>query len=92
MSTYDGSADFLTPDGSLLEVSIHAGLRGDQWSGSLSLPDEERRLERGDVCRLTAEPLGELRVIITDQRGSRRYTFVSLIRPDPWARLDPPPA
>ena len=37
-----------------------AGQRGEQWSGSLSLPDDERRLERGDVCRMTAEPLGEL--------------------------------
>jgi hypothetical protein len=91
VNIYDGPADFLMPDGEHLVVSVHAGLRGDRWSGSLALRDTERRPEQGDVCRLTAEPFGELRVIITEQRGSRRYAFVGMVTPDPWERLDPPP-
>ena len=90
MPTYDGAADFLLPDGSLLAVNVHAGTRGEQWSGTIALPDGERRLEQGDVCRISADPFGELRVIITEQRGSRRYAFVGLVRPDPSERLDPP--
>lgn len=78
------------PDGEPLEVSVHAGQRGEQWSGSLALRDTERRLERGDVCRLSAARLGDLRVIITEQRGKLSYSFVSLVRPAPWERLDPP--
>ena len=91
MATYDGPADFLTPDGQHIVVRVHAGQRGEQWSGSLSLSDAERRLEQGDVCQLSAKPMGELRVIITEQRGSRRYAFVGMIKPDPWERLGPPP-
>jgi hypothetical protein len=90
MTVYDGPADFLTPDGQHIVVSVHAGLRGERWSGSISLREVERRLEQGDVCQLSADPLGELRVIITEQRGSKRYAFVGLIKPDPWERLDPP--
>ena len=90
MATYDGPADFLTPDGQHIVVRVHAGQRGEQWSGSLSLSDAERRLEQGDVCQLSAQPMGELRVIITEQRGSRRYAFVGMIKPDPWERLEPP--
>lgn len=90
MAVYDGAADFLTPDGRHYVVTIHAGQRGEQWTGSLTLRDAERRLERGDVCRLTTERTGELRVIITEQRASSRYDFVSLIRPDPAERLGPP--
>ena len=91
MATYDGPANFLTPDGQHIVVSVHAGLRGEQWSGSISWADVERRLEQGDVCRLHAERMGELRVIITEQRGTKRYAFVSMIKPDPWERLVPPP-
>jgi hypothetical protein len=90
MALYDGNADFLLPDGELVIVAVHASQRGEQWSGSITLRDTERRLERGDVCTLTAGTLGELRVIITDQRGTRRYAFVSMVRPDPRERLDPP--
>jgi hypothetical protein len=93
MKHYDGPADFLMPDGQLLSVSVSAGQRGEQWSGSLALQDTDRRLEQGDVCRLSGPPFGgELRVIITEQRGGKRYAFVSLITPDPWERLEPPPA
>ena len=91
MTVYDGPADFLTPDGEHLVVSVHAGQRGEQWSGSLALRDTERRLEQGDVCQLSGARLGELRVIITEQRGSKRYAFVSMVKPDPWERLEPPP-
>jgi hypothetical protein len=92
MKHYDGQAGFLMPDGELLTVSVNAGQRGEQWSGSLSLQDTHRRLEQGDVCRLSGDPFGgELRVIITEQRGSKRYAFVGLVTPDPWERLGPPP-
>lgn len=90
MANYHGPADFLTPDGDHLVVNVHAGQRGDQWTGSIALTDTERRLEQGDVCQLTTERMGELRVIITEQRGSKRYQFVSLVRPDPGVRLEPP--
>lgn len=87
---YDGQADFLTPDGDHLVVNVHAGLRGGRWAGSIALQDSERRLERGDVCQLSSERLGEMRVIITDPRGTRRYDFVAMIEPDPHDRLEPP--
>ncbi|MBI2760318.1 MAG: hypothetical protein HYX51_02690 [Chloroflexi bacterium] len=90
MAVYDGPADFLTPDGEHLVVTTHASQRGEQWSGSIGLGDTGRRLEQGDVCRLTSTRFGELRVIITEQRGSRRYAFVALITPDPHERLGPP--
>lgn len=90
MASYDGQADFLTPDGDHLVVTVHAGQRGGRWSGSIALRETERRLERGDVCQLSAEPLGDMRVIITDPRGTRRYDFVALIDPDPFERLGPP--
>jgi hypothetical protein len=92
MTAYDGPADFLTPDGEHMVVSVHAGQRGDQWSGTFVLSDPERRLEQGDVCQLSADRLGDLRVIITEQRGTRRYAFVSMVTPDPFERLGPPPA
>ncbi len=90
MATYDGQADFLTPDGDHLVVSVQAGQRGGRWSGSIALRDSERRLERGDVCQLSADQIGEMRVIITDLRGAKRYDFVAMIDPDPHERLEPP--
>ncbi len=80
------------PDGQQLEVAVHASLRGGRWAGSLVLPDTRRHLEQGDVCQLVGGPLGELRVVITEQHGRRRYAFVGLITPAPWERLEPPPA
>jgi hypothetical protein len=91
VTLYDGPADFLLPDGAHLVVAVHAGRHGEQWSGSIALRSAERRLEQGDVCRLWAGALGDLRVIITDERGTRRYGFVSMVRPAPWERLEPPP-
>lgn len=91
MSVYDGPADFLTPDGDHLVVRVHAGQRGEQWTGSVALQHTERRLEQGDVCHLSAERLGDLRVIITEWRGTSRYAFVSMVKPDPGVHLSPPP-
>ena len=88
MNSYDGVALLLLPDGTPVEISVHAGLRGRQWRGTVSLDGSSRRLELGDVCRLSATPLGEHRVIITDPRGRGRYDFVALVQPDPWERLD----
>jgi hypothetical protein len=85
---YDGSADFLYPDGTYAVVTVHAGQRGGRWTGNLRLPNGDRRLEKGDVCRLTHGRFdGELRVVITEQTGSARYSFIGLIKPDPWESL-----
>src|SRR5215204_7384223 len=82
---FDGSADFLYPDGTYVVVTVHAGQRGGRWTGNLRLPNGDRRLEKGDVCRLTHDRFdGELRVVITEQTGSSRYSFIGLIKPDPW--------
>jgi len=78
------------PDGQQHEVVVHARLHGGRWTGSLMLPETRRRLERGDVCQLEGGPLGELRVVITEQYGRRRYAFVGLVTPAPWERLEPP--
>lgn len=91
MAIYDGPASFLTPDGQLFEATVHAGQRGEQWNGTIQLQENQRRLEQGDVCQLTAKLFGDLRIIITEQRGGRRYAFISLVRPDPGERLGPPP-
>ncbi len=92
MTVYDGSANFLMPDGHQLEVAVRASVRGGRWTGSLVLPQTRRRLEQGDVCQLVGGPLGALRVVITEQCGRRRYAFVGLVTPAPWERLEPPPA
>ena len=85
---FDGTADFLFPDGTHAVATVHAGQRGGRWSGSLRLPPADRRLEQGDVCRLTHERFdGELRIVITDQTGTARYAFIGLIKPDPWETL-----
>jgi len=85
---FDGQVDFLYPDGTHAVVTVHAGQRGGRWTGSVRLPQNERRLERGDVCRLThARFNGELRIVITDLTGTARYAFIGLIKPDPWETL-----
>lgn len=85
---FDGTAAFLFPDGAHETASVNASERGGRWSGSLRLPESERKLERGDVCRLThARFDGELRIVITEQIGTRRYAFIGLIKPDPWETL-----
>jgi hypothetical protein len=85
---FDGAVDFLYPDGMLVQATVNAGERGGRWTGSVRLPDSERRLERGDICRVNhARFNGEMRIIITDQTGTARYAFVALVKPDPWERL-----
>ena len=85
---FDGTADFLYPDSTHALVSVNAGQRGGRWTGSVRLPLSERRLEQGDVCRLTHERFeGELRIVITEQTGSARYAFIGLVKPDPWETL-----
>jgi hypothetical protein len=86
-SQYDGPADFLTPDGTHLIAQCHASYRRERWQGTVQLAEFERSLERGDVCRLTCDALGELRVVILDRAGTRRYEFVALVTPDPLERL-----
>ena len=89
---FDGPVDFLFPDGMHVVATVNAGQRGGRWSGSVRLPESERRLERGDVCRLNHGRFdGELRIIITEQTGKTRYAFVGLVRPDPGERLGPAP-
>ncbi len=87
MAVFDGAAQILLPDGHLLTVSVHATRRGEQWSGVVSLQESDRRLEQGDVCHLAGGPLGDIRVIITEPRGRRRYAFISMITPDPNERF-----
>jgi hypothetical protein len=85
---FDGSADFLYPDGTHTLVNVHAGQRGGRWAGTIRLPAHDRRLEQGDVCRLTHDRFeGELRIVITEQTGTARYAFIGLIKPDPWESL-----
>lgn len=83
---FNGSVEFLIPDGTPMSANCDAGFRQGRWTGTISLPDTERRVERGDVCHLR---LGDedLRVIITDQVGSKRYSFIALIKPDPYESL-----
>jgi hypothetical protein len=88
VALFDGSADFLYPDGAHVVAVVSAGQRGGRWTGSLRLPDHDRRLERGDVCRLSHDRFeGEMRIVITDQTGSHRYAFIGLIKPDPSESL-----
>jgi hypothetical protein len=83
---YNGPVPFLIPDGTPVAASCDAGFRQGRWTGTVSLHETERRLEQGDVCQMT---LGDenLRIIITDQVGSRRYSFIALIKPDPFESL-----
>jgi hypothetical protein len=88
----DGAVDFLFPDGTHVLATVNAGLRQGRWSGTVRVPESKHRLERGDVCRLNHGRFnGELRIIITDVTGTRRYAFIGLIQPDPRERLGPEP-
>jgi hypothetical protein len=83
---YSGAVDFLIPDGTPVEATADAGFRQGRWTGVVTLRNTERRIEQGDVCHIS---LGEenLRIIITDQVGTRRYSFIALIKPDPFESL-----
>lgn len=83
---FNGPVPFLIPDGTPIPASCDAGFRQGRWTGTVNLQDTERRLEQGDVCQMSLD--GEnLRVIITEQVGSRRYSFIALIKPDPFESL-----
>lgn len=86
-SRYAGAVNFLMPDGAHLVARCEARYTRERWQGMIDLGDFPRPLERGDVCHLSAVPLGELRIVIIDQLGSRRYQFVALITPDPLESL-----
>lgn len=85
-NTFSGPAEFLIPDGTPVSATCDADFRHGRWSGTVSLKDTERRVERGDVCqlRLASE---DLRIVITEQVGSKRYSFIALIKPDPFETL-----
>lgn len=84
---FNGPVDFLTPDGTHILAGCEASFRRERWQGVVTLPDFSRHLERGDVCRITAGALGDLRVVILDRAGSVRYEFVALVKPDPFESL-----
>jgi hypothetical protein len=86
-TNYHGFVHFLMPDGEHLRVQCDARYARERWQGSVNLAGLERRLEQGDVCRIAAEPLGELRVIIVEEVGTRRYEFIALVKPDPFEAL-----
>jgi hypothetical protein len=86
--TFDGPADFLYPDGMHTTATVNASQRGGRWTGQVRLSEEDRHLERGDVCRLSHDRFdGEMRVVITDRTGTRRYAFIALVKPDPREAL-----
>lgn len=84
---FHGPVNFLMPDGGHFMAQCEAHYTRERWQGVLSLARFERGLEQGDVCRVSAEPLGELRVIILDRVGTARYEFIALVRPDPFESL-----
>jgi len=83
---YSGAVEFLIPDGTPVAATCDAGFRQGRWTGVVSLGETDRRLERGDVCQIALRE-ERLRVIITDQVGSKRYSFIALIKPDPYETL-----
>ncbi len=86
-TNYHGFVNFLMPDGEHLRAHCDARYSHERWQGVVNLTGLDRRLEQGDVCRLSAEPLGELRVIILEETGTRRYEFIALVKPDPFESL-----
>ena len=86
-SQYHGFVHFLTPDGEHFRAQCDARYSRERWQGVLNLNGLARRVEQGDVCRISAEPLGELRVIIMEETGTRRWEFIALVKPDPYESL-----
>jgi hypothetical protein len=84
---YNGMVDFLMPDGTHFVARCEAYFRRERWQGVINLQGVERGLEQGDVCKVSADALGELRVIIIEQVGSFRYEFIALVTPDPFESL-----
>jgi hypothetical protein len=84
---FRGPVDFLLPDGEHLVAPCVARFTRERWQGVLNLRGLERLPEQGDVCRLSAERLGDLRIIILDKVGTFRYEFIALVKPDPFESL-----
>lgn len=84
---FNGTVDFLMPDGAHFAAHCEARFTRERWQGVLSIPNFSRGLEQGDVCRVGSERLGELRVVILERIGSQRYEFVALVKPDPKEML-----
>ena len=84
---FRGQVDFLMPDGEHFKARCDAHFTRERWRGVLNLQGLERPLEQGDVCRIAAKPLGDLRIIILDKVGSFRYEFIALVKPDPYEAL-----
>jgi hypothetical protein len=83
---YNGPVPFLIPDGTPVDATCEAGFRQGRWTGVVTLRNTERRVEQGDVCQMTLAD-ENLRVIITEQVATRRYSFIALIKPDPFETL-----
>jgi hypothetical protein len=75
------------PDGDHFLATCDAHFTHERWRGVIDLKGLDRTLEQGDVCRVAAEPFGDLRIIILDKVGSTRYDFIGLVKPDPFEAL-----
>ncbi len=75
------------PDGEHFVARCEARFTRERWQGVVNLQGLDRRLEQGDVCKMTAAPLGELRIIILEKVSSYRYEFIALVKPDPFESL-----
>ena len=84
---YNGAVSFLMPDGAHFAARCDAHFARERWRGVLTVPLEKRALEQGDVCKMSCERLGELRIIILDKVGTNRYDFIALVQPDPMEVL-----
>jgi hypothetical protein len=84
---FDGSVEFLMPDGEPFRAECQARFARERWQGVLNIPGFTRGLEQGDVCRIFSRQLGELRIVIVEQVGTHRYQFIALVKPDPLETL-----
>lgn len=87
MTHFSGDVSFLLPDGAVELAQCDARFVRARWQGTVHLRSFSRGLERGDVCRLAADELGNLRVVIIDQVASKQFQFVALVKPDPFEAL-----
>src|SRR6266536_4263248 len=69
---YRGKANFLMPDGDHFMAPCVARFTRERWQGIIDLRGLDRSLEQGDVCRLSTEAMGDLRIIILDRVGTSR--------------------
>ena len=87
LTHFSGDVSFLLPDGAVELAHCDARFVRERWQGTVHLRSFSRGLERGDVCRLVGDKLGNLRVVIIDQVASKRFEFVALVKPDPFEAL-----